>query len=138
MTHHLDDLDPFDLPEWLGVADVTWEATSGLRSGHLVPGRLSAGDDELPCDLLAVDQAYPAPVAPDEVRTRAHQAWQHGQISLLSCRDRLTLAVPARDFDAELVLDALARLAKAVGASPEHYAARLRLGAGPPRRPDDQ
>ena len=32
------DVDPFDLPEWLGEADVTWTAETGLRSGHAVPG----------------------------------------------------------------------------------------------------
>ena len=43
---------------------------------------------------------------------------------------RVTLAVPGRDFAAELVLDALARLARAVGADPDRYAALLRLGVG--------
>ncbi|QZY27674.1 hypothetical protein [Nocardioides coralli] len=128
MTHDLTDVDPFDLPEWLGEGDVTWETTAGLRSGHHVTGRLCGAGQEVPCDLLAIDEAYPAPVAADDVRSRAHQAWQHGQILLVAEGDRLTLAVPARDFDAELVLDALERLAKAVGASPEHYAARLRIG----------
>ena len=33
-------------------------------------------------------------------------------------------------FDTELVLDALDRLARAVGADPDRYAALLRLGAG--------
>lgn len=128
MSHDLTDVDPFDLPDWLGEGDVTWETTSGLRSGHQVTGRLRSRDDEMPCDLLAIDEAYPKPVASDDVRSRAHQAWQHGQILLVAEDGRLTLAVPARDFDAELVLDALERLAKAVGASPEHYAARLRIG----------
>ena len=35
--------------------------------------------------------------------------------------DRLTLAVPGTRFDAELVLDTLARLAKAVGGSPDNW-----------------
>lgn len=130
MSAPLADVDPFDLPEWLGEREVTWEAEAGLGSGHLVPGRLEAGEDQLPCDLLGVDEAYPAPVAPDGVRSRAHQAWRHGEILLLEQRGRLTLAVPARGFDADLVLDALGRLAKAVGALPDRYAARLRLGSG--------
>ena len=128
MTDPLTDVDPFDLPEWLGEGDVTWEAGSGLRSGHHVAGVLHAGEHEQPCDLLAVDEAYPAPVAPDELRARAHRAWRHGQVLTVERDGRLTLAVPTRTFDAELVLDALARLAKAVGATPEHYAARLRIG----------
>ena len=53
------------------------------------------------------------------MRSRAHRAWRHGQVLLVEHDARLTLAVPARELDAELVLDALARLAKAVGASPD-------------------
>ena len=125
------DVDPFDLPGWLGECDVTWEAAAGLRSGHLVAGRVyaEAGDHgrDLPCDLLAVDEAYPEPVAADDLRSRAHQAWRHGQVLLVERDTRLTLAVPGRDFDAERVLDALGRLAKAVGAAPDRYAVRLRI-----------
>lgn len=124
-----DEVDPFDLPGWLGTGDVTWLALSGLRTGHHVPGTLTAdGADALPCDLLAVDEAYPAPVADDGTRLRAHQGWRHGQVLLTSYDDRLTLAVPGTGFTADLVLDALGRLAKAVGASPESYAAHLRIG----------
>ena len=50
---------------------------------------------------------------------------------LLSYDDRLTLAVPGRDFGANRVLDALARLALAVGATPDDFAALLRLGTRP-------
>ena len=46
----------------------------------------------------------------------------------MSYDGRLTLTVPGRDFTADRVLDALARLARAVGASPDDYAALLRLG----------
>jgi hypothetical protein len=48
--------------------------------------------------------------------------------------DRLTLAVPGTSFTADGVLDALSRLAKAVGASADQYAARLRIDGGQPRR----
>lgn len=124
------DVDPFDLPDWLGVAEVTWVAEDGVRAGHRVPGRLTGeGHDDQVCDLLAVDEAFPAPVADEQVRLHAHQAWRHGQIHLLECRGRLTLAVPGTRFDADLVLDALDRLARAVGALPERYTARLRVGA---------
>jgi hypothetical protein len=128
VTTALSEVDPFDLPDWLGEADVTWQARSGLRSGPQVEGTLHAEGHDHACDLLAVDEAYPTPVAPDEVRSRAHRAWRHGQVLLVDRDGRLTLAVPARGFDAELVLDALARLAKAVGASPEHFTALLRIG----------
>ena len=76
------DVDPFDLPEWLGTHDVVWRADQGLRTGHLVRGRLTADADalEIPCDLLAVDEAYPEPVVDDAARLRVHQAWRHGQV----------------------------------------------------------
>jgi len=123
------DVDPFDLPGWLGDRPVTWRPDQGIRVGHLVAGLLSSGDDTLPCDLLAVDQAYPRPVCDDDTRTRSHQAWRHGQVLLQEYDGRLTLAVPGRDFSADRVLETLARLARAVGASPDDYAALLRLGA---------
>ena len=123
------DVDPFDLPEWLGSGDVTWSAESGLHAGHQVSGSLrNAEADPIACDLVAVDEAYPAPVADDETRLATHQAWRHGQIRLASYDGRLTLLVPGTALTADLVLDALARLAKAVGARPECYAAHLRIG----------
>lgn len=128
MSAEIAGVDPFDLPEWLGVADVTWSAESGVRTGHDVRGRLVAEGVELACDLLAVDDAWPEPVADDDSRVRAHQAWRHGQVHLVTRDGRLTLAVPGCGFTADLVLDALSRLAKAVGASPEDYTARLRIG----------
>jgi len=122
-------VDPFDLPDWLGVAEVTWAASAGLRTGPAVPGELTAaGHSPVACDLLAVDQAYPTPIAADEVRTRAHQAWRNGEVHLVRCDDRLALAVPGTFFTADLVLDALSRLAKAVGASAARYAVLLRIG----------
>jgi hypothetical protein len=123
------DVDPFDLPDWLGGTDVVWETDEGLRGGCLLSGMLrNAGDGHLGCSLLAVDEAYPAPVVPDDVRTRAHQAWRHGQVLLVERTATLTLAVPGRRFDADLVLEAIARLAKAVGAPPDDWAVLLRLG----------
>ena len=126
-------VDPFDLPDWLGASDVTWSADTGLRTGYAVPGALTSdGQDPLPCDLLAVDEAYPVPVADDRIRHDAHQAWRHGQVLLVEVGERLTLAVPGTGFTADRVLDALARLAKAVGASADHYTLRLRIGDNRP------
>ena len=123
------EVDPFDLPDWLGEDDVTWSADAGLHDRHQVRGALRGGGNELPCDLLAVDEAYPTPVAADATRLRAHQAWRHGQVQLASSYDgRLTLLTPGREFSAEGVLDVIGRLAMAVGASPDHYAVLLRLG----------
>ena len=130
MQAAITDIDPFDLPEWLGALDVVWRADAGLRTGHLVRGRLTAdGVDDLVCDLLAVDEAYPQPVVDDASRLRVHQAWRHGQVVIGTLDSRMVLAVPGTGFGPELVLEALGRLARAVGAHAERYAALLRLGA---------
>ena len=137
MQAAITDIDPFDLPEWLGTRDVVWRADAGLRTGHHVRGRLTTGDDtveagEIACDLLAVDEAYPEPVVDDATRLRVHQAWRHGQVVIGSVDSGpdaapMVLAVPGTGFDPDLVLDALGRLARAVGAHAERYAALLRL-----------
>lgn len=124
----LEFLDPFDLPEWLGQEPVTWRAERGVREGHLVHGELSAGERRHPCDLLAVDEAYPRPVADDASRARVHQAWRRDQVELVDHEGRLTLAVPGAGFTADGILDALSRLAKALGAPQEHLTALMRLG----------
>jgi hypothetical protein len=126
------ELDPFDLPDWLGDGPVTWATDRGL-GGHLVAGSLTGPSDEaIPCDLLAVDEAYPAPVLDEELRARVHQAWQHGQVLMLTSDDRATVATPGTSWTADRVIEALTRLARAVGAAPEAWSARLALSR-PPR-----
>jgi hypothetical protein len=126
-----DEVDPFDLPAWLGESEVTWEADRGLALGHRVAGLLTApGQEPVPCDLLAVDDAYPAPVAADPVRVRAHQVWRHGEVMLTSDAGHLLLTVPGSRLDTDTVLQAISRLARAVGARPGTYAVRLRVGGG--------
>jgi hypothetical protein len=121
------ELDPFDLPEWVGDGEVAWAAERGL-GGHLVAGRLTGGSGEsLPCDLLAVDQAYPAPVVDEATRTRVHQTWRHGQALLLSHEGRATVAVPGTSFAADRVLEAFTRVARAVGADPARWSVQLTL-----------
>ena len=125
----MNEVDPFDLPDWLGERAVTWAPEGGIHDSYTVPGTLTTpGEDAVPCDLLAVDEAYPKPVASDDLRLQTHQAWQHGQVLLVSCDSRLTLAAPGTSFTAEKVLETLARLAKAVGAPPESFSVLLRLG----------
>lgn len=129
MTTALTEIDPFDLPEWLGVEEVTWSADEGVRGRHLVAGRLTApGQDDVVCDLLAVDQAFPLAVTDPQSRLRAHQAWHHGQVLVANYGDRLTLAGPGTDWSPDQILEALTRLAKSVGARPERYGVLLRLG----------
>ena len=120
--------DPFDLPEWLGTGEVTWYAEETDRSGHSVRGRLIGSDAEHPCDLLAVDQAWPAPVADEATRRAVHNAWRNGQVLLLEADGRLVAAAPGTCFSADRVLEVLARLAKAVGARPDRFVAALRVG----------
>lgn len=120
-------VDPFDLPEWLGEGEVTWTATTSVHAGHLVTGELSGAGGTLGCDLLGVDQAFPVPVLDDGWRRQSHQAWTHGQVLLVEHDDRLTLAVPGTGFNADRALEALGRLAKAVGARPGSYLAAIRL-----------
>ena len=122
------ELDPFDLPDWVGDGSVSWATDDGL-GGHRVAGCLSGADGQtLPCDLLAVDQAYPAPVVDEEVRTRVHQTWRHGQVLLLTCDGRATVATPGTSYSADLVLEAFTRVARAVGADPARWSVRLGLG----------
>lgn len=121
-------VDPFDLPEWVGGGEVTWTATSSVHAGHLVRGELTGRlpGERLDCDLLGGDQAFPVPVIDDRWRQRAHQAWTHGQVMVAERDGRVTLLVPGAAFSADLVLEALGRLAKAVGASPERFLVALR------------
>jgi len=120
-------VDAFDLPDWLGDGDVTWTATASVHGGHLVPGELSGGGTPFACDLLGADEAFPRPVLDDGWRRQAHQAWAHGQVLLVDYDGRLTLTVPGTSFTADRALEAIGRLAKAVGVKPGRFVAALRL-----------
>ena len=121
------EVDPFELPDWLGTGDVTWTAGASVRQAHRVDGELSAGSHMLACDLLAADQAYPQPVLDEKWRQQAHRTWTHGQVLLIEYDGRLTLAAPGTSFTADGVLETLARLARAVGVPPERFVAAVRL-----------
>ncbi|MGZ4493921.1 MAG: hypothetical protein ACXVWU_04435 [Nocardioides sp.] len=120
-------VDPFDLPEWLGTGEVTWTALTSVHGGHLVSGELSGGGRPIPCDLLGADEAFPLPVLDDDWRRRVHQTWTFGQVLLVEYGGRLTLAVPGTSFSADRALEAVGRLAKAVGVAPGRFVAALRL-----------
>jgi len=119
-------VDPFDLPDWLGEGDVAWHTAATIGS-PLVPGSLEGSGESLPCDLLACDRAYPEPVLPEERRREAHSSWALGQVLLVEADERLTHVVPGVEVVIDTALEALRRLAKAVGARPERYAALIRL-----------
>lgn len=119
--------DPFDLPDWLGLGAVTWRATSALGCAR-VRGELTGDGEPVDCDLLAVDEACPMPVAEGKLRTAAHQAWRRGDLHLIEYDARLTLAVPGAVLDAEDALEAVERFARAVGADPASYSVLLVAG----------
>ena len=119
-------VDAFDLPDWLGLDDVTWSSASRARGSCRVAGELRAGAERMPCDLLAVDQAYPQPVVEERWRREAHQAWTYDQVLLVEYGGRLTLAVPGTVFTADLVVEAIGRLSKAVGVRPDRFLVALR------------
>lgn len=130
------EIDAFDLPDWLGTSEVTWATTSSLYAGHRVTGELTGSGEPVACDLVAVDDAYPAPVADPQLRTAAHRAWRRGEVLLAEIGGRLSLSVPGTRFTAERALDAVGRLARAVGAQPSSYGVRLMIGRDS-RPPDD-
>lgn len=110
--------DAFDLPDWTGTEPVTWRGETALSSDALVRGSLHAGADlSQPLDLLAIDAAYPQPVADEAVRRRAHQAWNLGEVLLVEMGDRVAIAAPGTRFDANATCELLRRFARAVGAS---------------------
>ena len=127
MTAVVEPVDAFDLPDWLGTAEVTWTALSSVRGAKRIQGLLRGGECELVCDLVAADVAYPEPLLSDSWRRQAHQAWEHGQVLLLSYDDRLTLAVPGTAYSADGALETVGRLAKAVGVRPGRFTVCLRL-----------
>jgi hypothetical protein len=132
----LDLVDAFDLPEWLGEHQVTWEPSTGVRRKQHVSGVLTGeGSEELGCDLLAADTAYPSAVVVEPDRVAAHQSWQRGQVHLGLRGGRLTLLVPGHEFTADLALTAIGRLARSVGADPQRYVVTLRLSASDVKDP---
>ncbi|HET8558992.1 MAG TPA: hypothetical protein VFL69_00585 [Marmoricola sp.] len=119
-------VDPFDLPEWLGEEEVVWKAATTLADRHRVAGELCGDDERLACDLLAVDQAWPRPVVSEQWRRDTHGEWNRGEVLLLSVEGRLTLVVPGTALEAGRALEAVGRLARAVGVDPGRYLVALR------------
>ncbi len=127
MTPVVEAVDAFDLPEWLGTSTVSWTAQSSVRGARRIEGLLGAPEGELGCDLMAADVAYPEPALNDQWRRLAHQSWEYGQVLLIRYDGRLTLAVPGTAYSADGVLEAIGRLAKAVGVRPGNFMVALRL-----------
>lgn len=133
----VESVDAFDLPDWVGEGPVTWRASSRLGASHLVHGELGGdtggdtggGSDAArsTCDVLACDPAYPLPVLSEAWRHDAHQAWTLGEVLLVEYDGRLTLVVPGIVVTAGSTLEAVRRLARAVGSRPERFTVALRL-----------
>jgi hypothetical protein len=56
-----------------------------------------------------------------------HQVWRHGEVLVAREGDRLLLVVPGSRLDAATVVEAVGRLARAVGAPGGSYAVRLQV-----------
>ncbi|MFS3130371.1 hypothetical protein ACLM5J_18360 [Nocardioides sp. Bht2] len=123
-------VDAFDLPDWLGTDEVTWSALSTDRGGHRVRGTLTASGQVLDCDLLAVDQAWPHPVADEALRQQVHTAWRAGEIVVAEDDEgRLLVLSPGIAFGPADALESIRRFARAVAAPPQRYSVALRLDA---------
>jgi hypothetical protein len=121
-------VDAFDLPDWLGTEVVRWHADNALDGSWHIRGILGArGGRTQPLDLIAVDAAYPAPVCGDRERTAVHQAWQYGEAVLLDVEGQMAIGVPGREIDLDLVVEALRRFAKSVGAPSGNYTVAITL-----------
>ena len=129
--HTVQPVDAFDLPDWVGVEQVTWRASSSLGGSHRVTGALQESNGgsgaELGCDVLACDPAYPQPVLSEAWRHDAHQAWALGEVLIVSQDGRLTLVFPGTVVTAVPTLEAVRRLARAVGSKPDRFTVAFRL-----------
>ena len=81
--------------------------------------------------FVVLRAGLPVPRTQIEVTTRlgtfwADLGWEEWRV-LVEYDGRLTLAVPGTSFTADLVLEAIGRLAKAVGVRPGQFVAALRL-----------
>lgn len=123
----LETFDPFELPDWLGTEQVTWRAEGILDDASRVPGWLSSHHRDHPLDLLGVDAAYPRTVCSPQQRHDAHQAWHFGEVLLLIGNQRVMAAVPTVSFDANLAVDSIRRVAKALGAPSANFTVMLML-----------
>lgn len=120
--------DALDLPDWLGTEQVSWQATTSLIEAAHVPGQLTNGADlSLQLDLLAVDAAFPKPVCPEHERALVHQAWHYAEVLLVEIDFRLAAAVPGTRFDANVMCEALRRVAKSVGAPASNFTVAVTL-----------
>lgn len=117
--------DPFDLPDWIGAAECTWTTTESVGRAR-VNGTL-VGTDKLALSVIAADVAYPAAAVGERLRHDVHQAWEHGQVLLLTDGEQHTLAVPGTVLDVDTLYEVIRRFARSVGAQPASFTVALQL-----------
>lgn len=127
MIARVEEFDAFDLPDWIGIEDVTWHAESALSATPHVRGVLASASAEQQFDLLAVDAAFPQVVCPADQRRLVHRSWEHGQVDLVRIEGRVAAAAPATRFDPNIACEAIRRVAKAVGSTPARFTVILTL-----------
>jgi hypothetical protein len=122
--------DPFELPDWLGLDRVCWQSTARTGVQAIAHGRLVSLDEErsaLDLQILAADQAFPTVVCSEADRRLVHQSWHYGEVTLLLLEGTLTLAIPGTTFTADLLCEAMSRLARALGAETSRFHVLLNL-----------
>ena len=127
------DVDPFDLPEWLGEAEVDLDADARRTPRAPRARARSPAPATTTCPATCWPSTTPTRSRWPTTTSAPAPTWPGGtaRSCWCECEDRLTLAVPGTSFTADLCLDAIGRLAKAVGASGR----RLRRPAADRRRP---
>ena len=131
----VEEVDPFDLPDWLAEQHVLWQAAeragsergSGTIHGQITPLYGGSPDHAFAVDVLAFDVALLKAVCDEESRHLAHESWHYGQVALFNRGGRVTLAVPCTEFTTDLVCEAVRRFSRSVGAEPTRFLVQLRL-----------
>jgi hypothetical protein len=122
--------DPFELPDWLGLDRVCWQSTGPTGAKSVAHGRLVSLDEErsaVDLQIMAADRAFPTVACNDSDRRLVHQNWHYGEVTLLRVEDKLTLAIPGTTFSADLLCEAVSRLARALGAERSRFYVLLNL-----------
>ena len=102
-------------------------APRSVRGAPRIEGRLASGEEQLAVRPAGRRRRLPATAAERHLAPAAHQAWEHGQVLLVTYDGRLTLAVPGTAYSADGALETVGRLAKAVGVDAGRFMVCLRL-----------
>ena len=94
----------------------TWSADAGAAAATSCPATFDRAPNRSPATCSPSTRPTPLPCLDDAIAPRAHQAWRHGQVLLLT-RDEPVPPWPrrARRGQPDPVLEVFTRLARAVG-----------------------